>query len=294
MNATLTAVPGVRVGLATDVAHRTGVTVLRFDAGARGGLWVPGSATGSREWGALQADHIAGEVHAICFAGGSAFGLAAADGVMAALESDGIGFDTGYGRVPIVPAAILFDLHTATARPDATMGRQAALAASTAPVEIGAVGAGTGARVGVGGGAPAPGGQGSAATRVDAFVVGALAVVNAVGAVVDPRSGQVIAGGSQGEGLPQTAGAWRGQTTLVAVATDAPLDRPACRILAKMAAAGMARALRPAFTPFDGDVVFAVSTGRGERVDAAALARIGAVAADAVADAIVGAVRPPS
>lgn len=280
MNRTITAVPGVLAGHWTHPSGTTGVTVLRFPGGVRGGLQVPGSATGSREWGALDPDHVAGAVHGLCLAGGSAFGLAAADGVMQVLEADGEGFDTGFGRVPIVPAAILFDLHSATARPDAAGGAAAARSASTAPLEEGRVGAAAGALVGVGSGAPRPGGLGSWASEVQRYVVGAVAAVNAVGDLLD-RGVQV-----DGDGLPASAGSWRGQTTLVAVATDAPLDRARCRILAKMATAGMARALRPAFTPFDGDVVFAFSTGSGTPVDNATLAQLGDAAAEAVARAI--------
>ena len=127
MNATITAVPGVTAGHATDAEHHTGCTVLRFDGGARGGLFVPGSAPGSREWSVFDPSHVAGEIDALVLAGGSAFGLAAADGVMAALAREDIGFDTGMGKVPIVPAAILFDLHTATRRPTAVDGAVAAL-----------------------------------------------------------------------------------------------------------------------------------------------------------------------
>lgn len=293
MNDTITAVPGVRVGLATDPEGRTGVTVLRFPAGTRGGVWVPGSAPGSREWTALSPDHVAGEVHALCLAGGSAFGLAAADGVMAALEEEGEGFDTGLGRVPIVPAAVIFDLHTATARPDRAMGRAAARSASTAPVAHGPIGAGAGALVGTGGGAPEPGGQGSTVEACGLYRIGALAVVNAVGAVVDPTTGEEIAGSVSGEGALLQAGAWRGQTTLVAVATDAPLDRAGCQILAKMASAGLARVLRPAFTPFDGDAVFAFSTRRGALVDSTVLAGVGHAAALAVQASVLRAVQRP-
>lgn len=276
---TVTDVPGVTAGHATDAAHHTGCTVLRFDSGARGGLFVPGSAPGSREWSALSPDHVAGEVHAVVLSGGSAFGLATADGVMRVLEEAGIGFDTGFGRVPIVPAAILFDLHTATRRPGASDGEAAARACSTEALAEGAVGAGTGARIGVATGAPREGGLGSWAIRVGAHTVGAVAAVNAAGAL----SGDAP---SLDAGLPQDAGAWRGQTTLVCVATDAPLDRGRCRVLAKMASAGLARALRPAFTPFDGDVVFAISTGDGPSVDNAALLALGDAAASAVERAI--------
>lgn len=281
MNTSITAVPGVTAGHATDEAARTGCTVLRFDAGARGGVWVPGSAPGSREWAALDPDHVAGVVHALVFSGGSAFGLGTADGVMAQLAEEGIGFDTGYGLVPIVPAAILFDLHTATSRPGPEHGRAAARACSAEPLAQGRVGAGTGALIGVATGSPSPGGIGSAVMRVGEHHVGALAAVNAAGVLRTPGVQPDLSAG-----LPQGEGAWRGQTTLVAVVTDAPLDRGRCRVLAKMAAAGMARALQPAFSPFDGDVVFGLSTAAGASVDHAALLGLGDAAAEAVEVAI--------
>lgn len=279
------------MGVNTNDEGQTGVTVLRFDPAARGGLWVPGSAPGSREWGALSLDHVAGEVHALCLSGGSAYGLAAADGVMEVLHREGEGFDTGLGRVPIVPAAVIFDLHTASVWPDRAMGAAAARSASSAPAPEGRIGAGRGAMVGLGGPAPAAGGQGSWAMPVGSHRVGAIVVVNAVGAVVDAKAGGVIAGSLPGPGGLLDAGAWRGQTTLVAVATDAPLDRAGCRILAKMATAGVARSLEPAFTPFDGDVVFAFSTRPGSPMDAVQLARLGQAAARSVSKAILRAVR---
>jgi len=280
MNTTLTAVPGVLAGHATDAERQTGCTVLRFPGGARGGLWVPGSAPGSREWAALDPDHVAGAVHALVLAGGSAFGLAAADGVMAVLSQQGEGFDTGYGRVPVVPAAILFDLHTATGHPTAVHGAQAAQAATADPLTEGRVGAATGALIGVATPAPRPGALGTWARTVGEYTVGAVAAVNA--------AGQVGTGAVElGAGLPQSTGSWRGQTTLVAVVTDAPLDRARCRVLAKMACAGLARVLRPAFSPFDGDVVFAVSTGSGESIDNAVLLGLGDAAADVVSTAVL-------
>jgi L-aminopeptidase/D-esterase-like protein len=273
---------------ATDEIGRTGATVCVFPAGARAGVWVPGSATGSRELGVLQPGALAGEVHAIVLAGGSAFGLSAADGVMGVLERRGIGFATPHGRVPIVPAAILFDLHTATRRPDAAMGAAAAEAASPAALAEGRVGAGTGARVGLASGTVAPGGFGGWAEDVGSGVVAAGVAVNAVGSVVDPSTGRVVAGGP-----PQVvdAGLWRGQTTLAVVVTDVPLDRERCVVVARMATAGMARTLFPAFTPFDGDVVFVASTGTGPPVGPEVVARVGDAAARCVAAAIVRAVR---
>jgi L-aminopeptidase/D-esterase-like protein len=288
MNRSVTAVPGVFAGHATDEIGKTGVTALLFPEGARAGYFQPGSATGSRELGVLDPAHLAGVIHGLCLSGGSAYGLAAADGVMQVLSSRGLGFPTEYGVVPLVPAAILFDLHTATRRPDAAMGAQAALAASGEPLAHGAVGAGTGARVGLASGAPAPGGLGGWALELSPWKVAAAVAVNAVGSVLDPSTGQVLAGG------PPLRGPVRaelgGQTTLAVVVTDAPLDRASCVVMARMASAGMARTLYPAFTPFDGDLVFAVSTGKGESVPPALLAALGDAAAEVVARAIVQAV----
>lgn len=284
----LGAVPGVLAGHATDEVGRTGVTVVLFPDGARAGVWVPGSATGSRELGVLEPGHLAPRVHGLCLAGGSAFGLAAADGVMAWLAERGIGFATPHGVVPIVPAAILFDLHTATRRPDAALGRAAALAASAGTLAEGRVGAGTGAQVGAASGSPAPGGFGTAAERVGEWVVGAGVAVNALGSVFDPEVGRFVAGGPP-TGAPPAA-SLRAQTTLAIVATDAPLDRERAVVVGRMAAAGFARTLFPAFTPFDGDLVFVASTAPSGEVDPGQLAMVGDAAARAVARAIVRAV----
>jgi L-aminopeptidase/D-esterase-like protein len=291
MNRSVTAVPGVLAGHATDPVGKTGVTALLFPEGARAGYFQPGSATGSRELGVLDPAHLAGVIHGLCLSGGSAYGLAAADGVMAVLASRGQGFPTEYGVVPLVPAAILFDLHTATRKPDAAMGAAAAQAASSEVLPSGAVGAGTGARVGLASGSPAPGGLGGWALEVPPWKVGAAAAVNAVGSVLDPATGQLLAGGPPLRG-PVHAELGR-QTTLVVVVTDAPLDRASCVVMARMASAGMARTLYPAFTPFDGDLVFAVSTGKGEPVAPPLLAALGDAAAEVVARAIVSAVSRP-
>ncbi len=291
-NRTPTAVSGVLAGHHTDEDHRTGVTVLLFPSGARAGVHVPGSATGTRELGVFSTGSLAGAVHALVLSGGSAFGLASADGVMGVLAEKGIGFDTPFGKVPIVPAAILYDLHTASARPDAAMGRAAALAASHDPLAEGAVGAGTGAQVAGITGTPRPGGVGCWAEEGAPGLVAAVVAVNALGAVRDPDTGGWIVGGPI-EGAP-SPGLARGQTTLAAVVVEAPLDRDGCTVVAKMAAAGLARTLYPAFSPFDGDVVFVASTGQGPPVGAAEQLQLGDRAATCVAQSVVRGVRGPA
>jgi L-aminopeptidase/D-esterase-like protein len=291
INQTLTAVPGVWAGHWTHETATTGVTAILFPDGARGGVWVPGSATGSREMGVLAPTHLAAHLHGICLAGGSAFGLSAADGLMEVLEERNLGFATPYGLIPIVPAAILFDLHTAKARPDRAAGRLAAEAASQEPVVEGPVGAAAGARVGGASGKHDRGGVGTWAAQWQDWTVGALAAVNALGSVRDPETGRWVAGGPPAADAVGEVGRWRGQTTLVVVATDAPLVQGQLQILAKMASAGMARTLFPAFTPFDGDVVFSVSTGTTDPVDPVVLAALGDLAARCVERAIVRGVR---
>ncbi|MCB9675435.1 MAG: P1 family peptidase [Alphaproteobacteria bacterium] len=283
---TITAVPGVLAGHWTG--EHTGVTVVLTPDGARGAVVVPGSAPGSRELATLEPHHLAGGVHGVCLSGGSAFGLAAADGVMAHLAETGVGFEIPGGPVPIVPAAILYDLDKGPVRPGPAEGRAAAAAASTAPLETGRVGAARGATVGRTSGSPVPGWLGSAAVHVDIeglrACVGAVVALNALGSIVDPATGAWLAGGP----LVEVAGAPRANTTLAVVATDAPLDAGTARVLAQMAVAGLARCIRPAFTPFDGDIVFALSTGRGPSIAASALLRLGEAAATAVEGAIVG------
>lgn len=285
MNRSLTAVEGVLAAHQTDDAAGTGVTAVVVPAGAQAGCAVPGSATGSRELGVLEPGHLAPKVHAFCLAGGSAFGLAAADGVMRALAAEGIGFATAGGVVPIVPAAILYDLDSATRRPDAAMGEAAARAASADPLPEGRVGAGRGAQVGRASEAPAPGGFGGWSEAVDAWTVAAGVAVNAVGSVVDPRTGAVVAGGAPS--LGRVRAELRGQTTLAVVATDAPLSREQCTVVARMATAGLARALVPAFTPFDGDLVLVAATGDGPAPPPEVLAALGDAAARCVAAAIL-------
>lgn len=306
MSGRITDVAGVRVGHAGDDEARTGCTVVLgpFRAAAD----VRGSATGTREIEAISPLHLVERADAILLTGGSAFGLAAADGVMAWLEERGeYGFDAGVARVPIVPAAVVFDLAVGRSdrRPDAAMGRAACDAAGV-DVPEGRVGAGTGATVGLllGPDRAMPGGVGTAAVAGSGYTVGALAVVNALGDVVDAR-GRIVAGTRDDEGtfadstrLAREGGAsppatpLGSATTLCVVATDAPLDRTALQALARAGSTGLARRISPAHTPFDGDVTFAVSpTDRPGPVPPALMLALGAMAAEAVAEAVERGVR---
>ena len=265
------------------------MTAVLFPAGARGAVFVPGSASGGRELGALDPGHVAGEVHGFCLSGGSAFGLATADGVMEVLESRGIGYDTGVARVPIVPTAILFDLPVAKVRPGQREGRLAARTASTAPLAEGRVGAGAGCTVAKNTGEPEPGGFGGCSKAVLNWTVATGVAVNSLGSVFNPFSGAWVAGGTPRTG---EVGDWRGNTTLAVVVTDAPLDRAGAGVVAKMASAGFARTLYPAFSPFDGDTIFVASTGAGTPVGPAELLAIGQAAATCVTLAILRGVGP--
>jgi L-aminopeptidase/D-esterase-like protein len=260
---TIRDVPGIRVGHWTDAAGMTGCTVvLAPDDGAVGGCDVRGSAPGTRETDLFRHTAIGVPVNAVCLAGGSAFGLAAVDGVMRRLAERGIGYATGVRPVPIVPAAILFDLGVGSpdAAPDAEAGHAAARAAEAndGPLE-GRVGAGTGATVAKLGGVEQarPGGIGSAGAELsDGHRVGAIAAVNALGSVFD-LDGRVLAGAPPGAPVPPPLV----NTTLVVVATDVPLDRAQAQKLAELGHDALARAIRPVHTMFDGDVVFTLGTG---------------------------------
>jgi L-aminopeptidase/D-esterase-like protein len=270
----ITEVPGVRVGHWSDPVGRTGCTVVLLpDEGAVGGVDVRGSAPGTRETDLLRPGMLVERVHAICLCGGSAFGLAAADGVMRYLRERRVGFPAGPALVPIVPAAVIFDLGTGS--PDVFPGPDAGYAACLdgergGELAEGAVGAGAGATVAklLGPEGARPGGVGSAVVRLPSgALVGALAVVNALGDVVG-RDGSLLAGAGAGRrllehGLPAPA-APGANTTLGVLATDAALDKAGCRKLAELGHDAFALAIRPAHTMFDGDTVFAVSTGRAE------------------------------
>jgi len=288
-NKTITVIPGLLVGHDTNEAARTGCTVILTPEGATAAVDVRGAAPGTRETDLLRPENLVEKVHGILLAGGSAFGLAAADGVMRWLNERGHGFDAGVARVPIVPAAVLFDL--AVGRndvwPDADAGYRACEAASDAPVTLGQVGAGTGATVAklLGPAGAQPGGLGSAIIPLPTGgSVGALAAVNAVGEIYDPATGEkVVAAGGKGP-MP---GGWPipgANTTLAVVATDVQLTKTQCRRVAQMAHDGFARAIKPSHTMYDGDTIFALSTGTAGPGDPNL---VGIFAAEAIVQAIL-------
>jgi L-aminopeptidase/D-esterase-like protein len=305
----ITDVPGIRVGHHTLSERPTGCTVILADGdGAVGGVSQRGGAPGTRETDLLQTSHLVERVNAIVLSGGSAFGLAAADGVMRYLEERKIGYKTGAGVVPIVPAAILFDLGfggDAAIRPTAECGYQAAAAASNAAVREGNVGAGAGATVGKLGGRgpdgrrlPMKAGLGSASIRLaNGLVVGAIVAVNAVGDIIDPVSGQVVAGVRNANGTladarrilresAEPAPARPGEnTTIAVVATNARLTKEQANRLALMADDGLARAINPSHTIGDGDTVFALATGTWD--GPANITVVGGLAAEALSEAVV-------
>jgi L-aminopeptidase/D-esterase-like protein len=291
MAGAITDVEGVWVGHAHDAVRRTGVTVLLFPSGATGGADVRGEASGTRQMDSLLHPHPARRVDALVFAGGSAFGLDAATGVVRFLGERSIGFPTPGGVVPIVPTAILYDLGYADGarRPDAAMGYDAARSASSMPPLRGSVGAGAGATVGkaLGIQRAMKGGFGTASASGGGTVVGACAVVNAFGDVLDPETGKWVAGAraSGAETQADTEGLFREgyrrepfapeNTTLAVVATADLLSREELWSVARMAHAALCRTIRPVHTPMDGDVLVAVATGasgrRGNVLQAAAL-----------------------
>lgn len=308
----ITDVPGIRVGQAEDRDVRTGVTVVLADALSVAAVAVAGGGPGTRETDLLGGGRLVGRADAICLAGGSAFGLAAADGVMAGLKAQGRGFALtprpGVPPTPIVPAAILYDLANGGSKdwgetaPYAALGRQAFDTAGKA-FRLGRAGAGYGARAGL-----SPGGTGSASiVATDGLTVGALAAVNSFGSVRVPGSEAFWAwpyeiGAEFGGGRPPAGHAFdpedwgaakanpgqRENTTIACIATDAALTRDEAERVAHMALAGLARAIRPVFAPTDGDVVFVVATGRRALAEArpADVARIGELAASTLARSV--------
>jgi L-aminopeptidase/D-esterase-like protein len=307
----LTDVRGLSVGHHTDTRRPTGCTVVLCGAdGAVAGVDVRGAAPGTRETELLSPLNAVEKVHALMLAGGSAFGLDAAGGVMRWLAERGIGAVVGPARVPIVPAAILFDLWIGDPSvvppiaPDAAAGYAACAAASTQPVAEGNVGAGTGASVGklFGIARAMRGGLGSASLTVGGVTVAALAAVNALGDVIDPASGETIAGARSLDGrtLVGTMRAIRrgevpallqpgAATTLGIVATDAVLTKAQANKLAQMAHDGFARSINPVHTMGDGDTIFALATGEAGRT--ANLTVLGALGADVMALAVQRAAR---
>ncbi|MEP6999846.1 MAG: P1 family peptidase [bacterium] len=302
----LTAVEGLKVGHHTLSGRPTGCTVIIAERGAVAGVDVRGAAPGTRETDLLNPVNLVPMVHAIVLSGGSAFGLDAATGVMKYLEERDIGFDVRIAKVPIVPAAVIYDLPVGDPkiRPDAECGYKAAAAATTGAVAEGDVGAGAGATVGklFGPAHAMKGGTGSASiTLPNGLTVSAIVVVNAVGDIIDPATGQVVAGTRTADGKSLAdarkllrAGGTQPQnrigenTTLGVVATNATLTKAQATKVAQMAQDGFARAISPSHTMNDGDTIFAMATGT--RSDAADVTTIGALAADMIVEAILRAV----
>jgi L-aminopeptidase/D-esterase-like protein len=305
----LTDVPGIKVGHFTLSERPTGCTAILAQDGTTGGVDVRGGAPGTRETDLLSPENMVQIVNAITLSGGSAYGLDAAQGVMRWLEEHNIGYKVGAGVVPIVPAAILMDLGFGgdwKIRPTADCGYKAAAGATDGPVAEGNVGAGTGATVGkMGQNRSMKGGLGSASiTLPDGLVVAALVAVNAVGDVIDPATGRVVAGvrTEDGKGLADVRTLLRSgglmrraqprsgeNTTIGVVATNAKLTKVQAQKVAQMAHDGYARAISPVHTPGDGDTIFSLATGAWAN-EAPNLTVIGALAAEAMADAIVRAV----
>ena len=292
----ITDVRGIEVGHAQDEEALTGCTVILCRQGAVAGVDVRGGAPGTRETDLLDPVSLVEKVHAVVLAGGSAFGLDAASGVMRYLEEQDVGFKTGSAKVPIVSSAILYDLGVGRAdvRPDADMGYHAAVSASSKTPAEGNVGAGMGASVGKMRGMKyaMKSGLGTWSTKINGVIVGALVAVNAIGDVVDPKSGEVIAGLRSGDTLRwmkknQPRPPVKSNTVIGVVATNARLTKAQATKVAQMAHDGLARVIRPAHTMFDGDTIFALATGE-ENAD---VSTVGAFAAEVMADAILRAVK---
>jgi L-aminopeptidase/D-esterase-like protein len=303
----ITSVSGILVGHFTLKERPTGCTVVLAQPSATGAVEVRGGAPGTRETDLLAPDNSIDKVDAIVLSGGSAFGLDTAAGVMRFLGEKNVGYATSAGVVPIVPAAILFDLAVGNRpeiRPDASCGYEAARQAKAGPVEEGSVGAGAGATVGklFGPTRAMKGGLGTAALRTpDGLIVGALVAVNSVGTVVEPRTSRPVAGVRTADGKSledpfalvrmgvASPGPAREATTIGVVATNATLTKTQALKVVEMAHDGLARVIVPSHTPADGDTLFALATGAlGREVNVGA---VGGLAAEAVAEAIVRAVR---
>lgn len=302
----ITDVAGVKVGHFTDSRRPTGCTVILTEEGAVAGVDVRGAAPGTRDTDLLNPINTVQTVHAIMLAGGSAFGLEAASGAMRWLEEHGIGFDMRVARVPIVPAAILFDLSVGDAkiRPDAEAGYKACKAAAPTPPAEGNVGAGAGATVGklFGMARAMKSGIGTSCIKLNGIKVGAIVAVNAIGDVYDPANGKPVAGARTKDGkalVNSMAAILRGEalppalegtaTTIGVVATDVVLTKTQASKVAQMSHDGLARTINPVHTAFDGDTMFALATGKSSKT--ANLTLIGALAAEAVAQAVLRAVR---
>ena len=297
-------IPAIRLGNAQDLTGATGCTVILCPEGATAGVDVRGGAPGTRETDLLKPENLVEKIHGLLLAGGSAYGLAAASGVMSYLEENGFGFDVGVARVPIVPAAVLFDLPCGDARvrPDQAMGYQACRNSETERFATGSVGTGCGATVGklYGMDKAMKGGLGAHCVRIGGLVVGAVVAVNCLGDVIDPASGQIVAGAVQQDpfrfldseaGLLQqceaTGNRFTGNTTIGAIITNASLTKAQAMKVASMAHDGYARTMRPAHTLLDGDTIFTLAVG-----DVAAdISAVGALAAKVMEQAVLSAVQ---
>ena len=302
----ITQVAGVKVGHFTDARRPTGCTVILTRAGAVAGVDVRGAAPGTRETDLLHPGNLVDQVHAVLLAGGSAWGLDAASGVMRWLEENGVGLQVPYGLIPIVPAAVLFDLPVgdASIRPNAAAGYAACQAANSEPPAQGNIGAGAGALVGklYGIHRAMKGGIGTASITVDGVTVGAIVACNALGDVVTPQRGEVIAGARTEDGkhlLNTRRAILQGDppkhlqvgtnTTIGVVATDAILTKAQAHRIAQVSHDGLARAINPVHSMGDGDTMFALATGAcGKTANMAVLCTL---AAEVTARAIVRAIR---
>ena len=297
-------IPGIRLGNAQNLAAATGCTVILCPAGATAGVDVRGGAPGTRETDLLKPENLVDKIHGLMLAGGSAFGLDAASGVMRYLEENGFGFDVGVARVPIVPAAVLFDLPCGDARvrPDQAMGYQACINSENSPFLIGTIGAGAGATVGkvFGMERAMKGGLGAHCVKIGDLIVGAVVAVNCLGDVIDPATGCIVAGAMQPDpfrfldsetGLlqqcDQTGNRFSGNTTIGAIISNANLTKAQATKVSSMAHDGYARTMRPAHTLLDGDTIFTLSVG-GVSADVSA---VGALAAKVMEQAVLAAVR---
>jgi L-aminopeptidase/D-esterase-like protein len=300
----ITEFPGISLGNAQNLAAATGCTVILCPQGATAGVDVRGGAPGTRETDLLKPENLVEKIHAVMLAGGSAFGLDAAGGIMKFLEERGFGFDVGVVKVPIVAGAVLFDLPCGDAaiRPDREMGYQACLASERETFASGSVGAGTGATVGkvFGMEHAMKGGLGAYCVKVGSLLVGAVVAVNCLGDVVDPHTGQILAGAYESAPFrfmncetelirqcEKTSGGFAGNTTIGVVITNAKLTKAQATKVASMAHDGYARTMRPSHTMLDGDTIFTLSVGDIQ----ADISAVGALATRVMAEAVLCAVQ---
>ena len=297
-----TDIPGIKVGHAQNYEAATGCTVIICEQGASAGVDVRGGAPGTRETDLLDPVNLVDKMHAVMLAGGSAFGLDAASGVMQYLEAKEIGFDAGVTKVPIVGSAVLFDLAAGDhkVRPDKEMGYTACLNAGSTECPNGTIGAGTGATIGkyLGMESAMKGGLGTYCLRVGELMVGAIVAVNCLGDVINPADGEILAGALAKDGsfinteeamLKQydiSKNIFAGNTTIGVIATNAVLTKAQANKVASMAHNGYGRTIRPAHTMFDGDTIFAMATGKVE----ADVNVVGMLAARVMEQAIINAV----